>query len=278
MSEELSDKELYAEHSIGLYDINNARDLGGYKTKDGHTVKKGLLIRSSRLTEPSHEDIHILKDVYHLNTVVDFRIVAERMMTPDVEIEGVTYYTLPLVDDSSSMVGGTHRDRSSNNQDPLSFYINIIRQGHGKSDMYVKLFHSEIFQRGMTTFFQLLLNGDEYHSILWHCAAGKDRAGSAAVLTLLALGVDEDTVLRDFGLSNVAYEEWIQKRVAQIAHYTRDPEILLTVRSLSGVNVDYMRNAIDSILLDYGSIDSYLEKCMKVTSEDLKKLKDMYLE
>ena len=269
--------ELFNEHSIGLYDVQNALDLGGYKTIDGRTVKTGLLIRSGRLSNASKEDIHILKDLYHLNAVVDFRIIRERIDSPDVKIDGVTYYTLPLVDDKSPMVGGVHK-RSANNQNPLSYFIDVIKQGHGKSDMYVKLFKSERFQKGMTSFFQILLNSDGEHSILWHCAAGKDRAGSAAALTLLALGVDKETVLTDFDLSNIAYNEWIQKRLTQVSRITRDPEILTVVRSLSGVNVDYMRNAIDATILDYGSIENYLEVCMNVTKEDIVKLKDMYLE
>lgn len=275
--EETQKKELYNEHSIGLYDVQNARDLGGYKTIDGRTVKTGLLIRSGRLSNASKEDIHILKDLYHLNAVVDFRIIRERIDSPDVKIDGVTYYTLPLVDDKSPMVGGVHK-RSANNQNPLSYFIDVIKQGHGKSDMYVKLFKSERFQKGMTSFFQILLNSDGEHSILWHCAAGKDRAGSAAALTLLALGVDKETVLTDFDLSNIAYNEWIQKRLTQVSRIIRDPEILTVVRSLSGVNVDYMRNAIDATILDYGSIENYLEVCMNVTKEDIVKLKDMYLE
>ena len=275
--EETQKKELYNEHSIGLYDVQNARDLGGYKTIDGRTVKTGLLIRSGRLSNASKEDIHILKDLYHLNAVVDFRIIRERIDSPDVKIDGVTYYTLPLVDDKSPMVGGVHK-RSANNQNPLSYFIDVIKQGHGKRDMYVKLFKSERFQKGMTSFFQFLLNNDSEHSILWHCAAGKDRAGSAAALTLLALGVDKETVLTDFDLSNIAYNEWIQKRLTQVSRITRDPEILTVVRSLSGVNADYMRNAIDATILDYGSIENYLEVCMNVTKEDIAKLKDMYLE
>ena len=275
--EETQKKELYNEHSIGLYDVQNTRDLGGYKTTDGRTVKTGLLIRSGRLSNASKEDIHILKDLYHLNAVVDFRIIRERIDSPDVKIDGVTYYTLPLVDDKSPMVGGVHK-RSANNQNPLSYFIEVIKQGHGKSDMYVKLFKSERFQKGMTSFFQILLNNDGEHSILWHCSAGKDRAGSAAALTLLALGVDKETVLTDFDLSNIAYNEWIQKRLTQVSRITRDPEILTVVRSLSGVNADYMRNAIDATILDYGSIENYLEVCMNVTKEDIAKLQDMYLE
>ncbi|MBP5272149.1 MAG: tyrosine-protein phosphatase, partial [Clostridia bacterium] len=43
----------YNKHSIGLTSVENARDLGGYKTKDGRTVKFGKLIRTGDLTNLS---------------------------------------------------------------------------------------------------------------------------------------------------------------------------------------------------------------------------------
>ena len=38
--------------------------------------------------------------------------------------------------------------------------------------------------------------------ILFHCSAGKDRTGIAAILILLALGVDEETAIYDYMLTN----------------------------------------------------------------------------
>jgi protein-tyrosine phosphatase len=38
--------------------------------------------------------------------------------------------------------------------------------------------------------------------LLFHCTGGKDRAGTFAALLLLALGVPEETVIYDYGLSN----------------------------------------------------------------------------
>ncbi|MBQ3050362.1 MAG: tyrosine-protein phosphatase, partial [Clostridia bacterium] len=35
----------YDRHSIGLTGVSNARELGGYRTKDGRTVKFGKLLR-----------------------------------------------------------------------------------------------------------------------------------------------------------------------------------------------------------------------------------------
>lgn len=269
-------KELYKEHSLGLYDVRNSRDLGGYKTADGHTIKKGLLLRSSQLGNAGQEDLYLLTSTYHLKAIVDFRLNRERSLSPDPKLEGVDYFALPLVDDESPLAGGRPR-RSNTNQDPLAFFLKFIRKGELHDDMYIRLFNSERFQRGMSSFFRILLNNDGEHAIIWHCAAGKDRAGSASVLVLLALGVDKETALVDFNLSNIAYEDFIRKRVSQISQYTKDPEILTAVRSTAGVNRDYMENAINDAIEHYGSIENYLQECMKVSSEDIEKLKQIYL-
>ena len=36
--------------------ISNARELGGYKPKDGKTIRKGVLLRTAALTDISQED------------------------------------------------------------------------------------------------------------------------------------------------------------------------------------------------------------------------------
>lgn len=38
----------YQKHSLGLTGVSNARDLGGYQTKDGRTIKFGKLFRTGR--------------------------------------------------------------------------------------------------------------------------------------------------------------------------------------------------------------------------------------
>lgn len=38
----------YKKHSLGLTGVSNARDLGGYQTQDGRTIKFGKLFRTGR--------------------------------------------------------------------------------------------------------------------------------------------------------------------------------------------------------------------------------------
>ena len=61
---------------ILLEGIPNARDLGVYKTKDGHQIKPRRLIRSGCLTGMTEADTKILTEDYELRAIVDFRTAA----------------------------------------------------------------------------------------------------------------------------------------------------------------------------------------------------------
>ena len=56
--------------------------------------------------------------------------------------------------------------------------------------------------------FQVLLNHED-GAVLFHCTGGKDRAGTAAVLLLSALGADREVILRDFALTNIVESDRI---------------------------------------------------------------------
>ena len=58
--------------SLLLTGVNNARELGGYKTEDGRTVKRGVLLRTAKLSKATEEDVERLLSVYHLAVDVDF--------------------------------------------------------------------------------------------------------------------------------------------------------------------------------------------------------------
>lgn len=45
--------------TLNMSTISNARELGGYKTKDGKTIRKGVLLRTAALTDASQEELVI---------------------------------------------------------------------------------------------------------------------------------------------------------------------------------------------------------------------------
>ena len=51
--------------SIPLTSVANARELGGYRTSDGRTVRSGVLLRTGNLNDITAEDIQLLKNLLH---------------------------------------------------------------------------------------------------------------------------------------------------------------------------------------------------------------------
>jgi protein-tyrosine phosphatase len=99
-----------------------------------------------------------------------------------------------------------------------------------------------------------------------HCAAGKDRTGIGCALTLMALGVDEETVFADYEFTNAAVDlekrmPKIQERMEERLARKLDPAAL---RPMLGVEVDYLRNALEEIRARSGSVDAYLRDVLNV--------------
>ncbi len=56
-----------------------------------------------------------------------------------------------------------------------------------------------------------LLKNQKNTAILQHCTAGKDRKAIGSALLLLALGIDEETVIEDYLQSNKNREQFNKK-------------------------------------------------------------------
>ena len=84
--------------------IENARDLGGIKTRDGRTVRHGLLLRCGNLSRATDPDIETLRRDFHLSDIVDFRFDAEAAKDPDREIPGVRHTQLSTL--SQKLIDG----------------------------------------------------------------------------------------------------------------------------------------------------------------------------
>ena len=144
--------------------------------------------------------------------------------------------------------------------------------------MYDGTADSEHSQQGYRAFFDVLLNNEEGKAVLWHCTAGKDRAGLGAVLLLSALGVDRETILDDFALTNDFNAASIEALAsfAEANGYTA--EQVQVVRDLTGVNRSYMEHTLDHIDETYGSMHDYLVNQIGLSEDEIARLQEMYLE
>ena len=95
--------------------VTNFRDLGGYLTGDGRTVKWGQLYRSGHLADLTPRGMDLLTNL-NLSTIVDFRSTYESQRHPDRVPEGVRLIHLPVMDQANREMSQEIRERIKNNQ------------------------------------------------------------------------------------------------------------------------------------------------------------------
>jgi protein-tyrosine phosphatase len=111
--------------------------------------------------------------------------------------------------------------------------------------------------------------------IVFHCTGGKDRAGVCAALILLTLGVPEETVITDHGLSNIYIAGVLEKIYARIRSAGVDPR---QVSSYFTAPKKAIVGFIDHLRQTYGSAAGYLRKKAGIEQRVINQLKKDLLE
>lgn len=266
------------EQLLPLEGTINTRDLGGYPTKDGRVIAKKRLLRSDALYQLTENDLKYLKDEMDLKWIVDLRGTREKTQKPNRIPEGVNVLYLPLLRD--------HKLKYSQETDKatgLAGEFAATAQAMG-GDVFGDFLHmyrslsSDVFAIAQyRRFFDLLLTLDE-GSILWHCAAGKDRTGFIAMQILAALGVDLDIIREDYLETNGFFVDAIQKLDDQLVAEGADDLLRNQMRIICSVYPEFFDAAMDGILSTWGDMDSFLRKGAGLTGNRQKKLRDMFLE
>ena len=260
--------------------IINARELGGYPAADGMVVKRGLLLRTAKLSTATEEDLAILKDDYHLGYVVDMRVPSEIGEDADPVIEGVEEIPLPI-DITTFLQRINSAAAGSSVEERIAAIREAYENGEMGDQMYVLALQREDFLQQYHTFFQTLLKGAGEKAILWHCSFGKDRTGLGAAMLLSVLGVEEDIIMEDYLLTNVFYEgtdaaEAVREKMAPM--FPDEPEIVDAFAELSGgVKAEYLQNAMDYMKAESGSVEAFVREKVGLSEDEAALLRSYYL-
>ena len=133
--------------------------------------------------------------------------------------------------------------------------------------------------KGYRQFVDLLLDGRE-KAILWHCTAGKDRAGFAAAIVLEMLGVDRETIIRNYLKTNDYIEDDINRMVGMFFKMTGsgDKGTENALRYMFSARREYLEAAFDCIEHKNGDFKGFLIEGLGLSEEDIARMRDMYLE
>ena len=269
--------------SIHLTGVGNARELGGYVTEDGRTVKKGILFRTEALSAATEDDIQRLKEEYHLSVVVDLRLTSEAEEAPDPEIEGVRNLHLRIIDEAA--LSEKQQNLTAEDTQGLDLTTTVgklqlaIQMGVIGDQMYIDFLSGDQGKESYRRMFDELLSLSEGEALLFHCTQGKDRTGCAAMLILSALGVGKEAILNDYILTNTFNAQRIEAERQMLMNMgVEGDELELLMTAMDQVNPQYMVNALDWMTENYGSALGYIVQELGMTEEKIQMLRDKFLE
>ena len=251
------------EKSISLQGVGNARQLGGYRIGDKR-IRDVILIRTAALNQATPEALEALQNKYRIQTVIDLRMSQEQNHIPDPAIPGAMNIHLPVIE-MEDMLTDVDPKLIEQFSDPQMDRMVMFNMAYETGMLNEKLYTDFLLKdRGRVAyrgFFEALLDLQEGRAILWHCTDGKDRTGCAAMLVLLALGADRETVLHDYMLTNVYNAQLLEGIRQKVAPLGMPDEKLNALLFMSGgVAETYMDNAIDALKREFGGVRGYLQE------------------
>jgi protein-tyrosine phosphatase len=244
---------------VVLQGAANFRDLGGYKTKDGHHVKWGEVYRSADISKLTDSDLVILKQ-REITYDVDLRGHGEQTKAPDKMNPGTDYILLPAGSDNIDWMKA----------------ISKMTAAQGDSLMTAYYSDTQYLTDRYKPFFNKLLGLPEGQSLVFHCTAGKDRTGIAAALLLYALGVPYDTIAADYVATNYYRQDVnVVMEKQMVAYMHMDPEV---AKDMMAAKKSYLDANFAAITKQYGSVDNFLRYQIGLDDAKIAILKKKFLD
>lgn len=258
------DTAYYSERHLSMQGTPNFRDLGGYRNKDGKQIKWGAIYRSGELSHLTPRDLALFAST-GIKKVIDFRTDMEVARNPDKYPgnAGVVRISSPI---GSQEAMGHMMGEFSKPKNLTAEKARELMVGGGKNFAA----SAKDFQPVVDA----LVNGGPQIPFLFHCSAGKDRAGFSAALVLGILKVDRNTIMEDYLLSNKYTLPYYRKNGRKPGNFSGVSADAL--KPLMGVEPEYMQASWEAIDNTYGSIDNMLQEVFGITPETRQQIIDKY--
>ena len=231
--------------------------------------------RSKELSTATEDDIAILKNDYNLGYVIDMRVDTEIGEDADPVIDGVEQIALPI--DITAFLKKIYTVTDPGER--TAILKQAFADGEMGEYMYVNALKQDSVRQQYKLFFDTLVKSKGEKAVLWHCSYGKDRTGLGAALLLYVLGVDEETIMNDYLLTNAFYEGAEDAaREQYTAAFPDDPDFVDALAELSGgVKEKYLRNAVSYMKEECDSVEAFVREKIGVSDEDIELLRSFFL-
>jgi protein-tyrosine phosphatase len=219
--------------NLGFSATYNFRDVGGYPGLDGRTVRWRRLFRSDALHRLGEADAEAFAAL-GVRTVIDLRRPFEIEKYGRVaERYGLDYRNLVLEHVDWEEVA--HPEDVVHERWLADRYLNFAEDG--RSGLLASL---------------RVIADPERAPVIVHCMAGKDRTGTVCALTLALLGVSDQDIARDYGLTTSA--------MAPLTAYLREknPEAVVGNEHMFDSPEAAMLMFLDDLRALHGSVENYV--------------------
>lgn len=223
----------------GLY---NARDLGGFPTKEGKTTKFGVFVRSEAPVGLPEVDKMCLES-YGVTASMDFRSTGETVARPSDLQAIMPYYHCPLFHEAA-IPGGTPKPKPPENLDWGQQYISMAEESREWAKKV------------------LAIAANNQGALLYHCTTGKDRTGLMTCYLLAIAGVDKPDIVADYCVSQVFLEPVYEKMRSGAMNLGAPPQ-----GGTPKLNESFFRTPPEAMLAlvnylteAYGGVVEYLRK------------------
>jgi protein-tyrosine phosphatase len=246
----------------------NFRDIGGYRAGD-RTLRWGKVFRAGVLCYFTANDHQTLTQL-GVRAICDLRRAEEREREP-TRWPNDTPRGLWWEDGTAPTIRGFAAQRP--------------RSAAGMRESMLELY------RALPNWMAPRIRGlfeciaTEHVPVVVHCAAGKDRTGVAIAVLLAALGVDTETILEDYLLTNSVgnFERFIEARKeSQLGLADAHQPLLAMSQEMRAVlfdaNADYLRAALEQITREYGDVSGYLRASVRLDERTFGQVCDLLLE
>ncbi|MFC1417881.1 tyrosine-protein phosphatase [Streptacidiphilus cavernicola] len=257
--------------ALGLSAAPNGRDLGGYRTADGRTVRRGLALRADALSRLTDPDVELLGGL-GVRTVVDLRGLNEVAQNGDDRLpEGARLVPLPVYSPEHDIYLSLREVLAG--QDAVAQQA-LLGNG-GAERIMAGMYRWFVTDPGIRALFAAavrLAADPDAAPVLFHCTAGKDRTGWTAAVLLTALGVDRDTVYADYLLTNERSAA-LTERVMEVFRTNavmEDPGLMMPVIRAEAA---YLDAAFDAVAEGWPSFDAFLAEGLGLDAATLAALR-----
>ena len=238
--------------------VNNVRDMGGWTTEDGKTVKYDKFFRGGLLTAPSTPSYELddygkaVMNELHIKTEIDFRKTSENGGQNESPLDECNYYNFEY-NPYDAIFDGSKYDNST-------------------------LFDQRA-PKVIKKTFDMMQDENNYPFYI-HCHAGQDRTGTMAWLINGMLGVSYEDLTRDYELTAFSKVGEMWRGTSFTYSYVNDEGA--TTLTTEEDTWQKMNNTMMNV---YGTGDLKLSSAIKnflktecsVTDEMIAKIKDIML-